>query len=86
MLATTLRRFEEAERLFQQAIDMNRGMPAPGFLTHALFQRARMLSLRDEAGDGGRARADLDEAVEVSTRVGQAALLDRARALREDLG
>ena len=60
VLATTLRRFDEAERHFEVAIETERRMRARPWLAHAQHDLAAMLLARGAADDGERAHALLE--------------------------
>lgn len=63
VLATTLRRFDDAERHFDVAIETEGRMLARPWLAHAQHDLAAMLLARGASGDAERAHALLDEAV-----------------------
>ncbi|MDP9236001.1 MAG: protein kinase [Chloroflexota bacterium] len=81
-LAAMLGRFDEAERHFAEAIEMNLRLRAPTWVAEAQFRYASMLLLRGGAGDRERAIAILDEATTKAKALGMKALLDRAGVLR----
>jgi DNA-binding SARP family transcriptional activator len=62
ILAATMRRRQEAERHFEDAVAMNARMGALPWLAHARRDYARMLRARDLPGDRERARRLLGEA------------------------
>jgi len=63
VLATTLRRFEDAERHFDVAIETERRMRARRLLAEAQHDCRAMLLERCAAGDSERANGLLDEAL-----------------------
>ena len=81
-LATTLGRFDDAERHFEDAIAMNRKLRAPTWVAEAQLGYARMLLVREAPGDRERALGLLDEAIAAAETFGMKALLDKATALR----
>ena len=81
VLATTLRRFDEAERHFDVAIETERKMGARPWLVHAQHELAAMLLARGSAGDSERARALLDEALAAYRELGMNSWARRAQAL-----
>ncbi len=81
VLATTLRRFDEAERHFDLAIETERKMGARPWLAHAQHELAAMLLARGSAGDSERARALLDEALAAYRELGMNSWARRTQAL-----
>ena len=70
MLATLLSRFDDAERHFEQALQMNERMGARPWVAHTQEDQARMLLRRNAHGDRERAES----------------LLSQARATYDELG
>jgi hypothetical protein len=60
--ATTARRFEDAERRFNEALEIESRMRARPWLAHAQHSLAAMLLTRHGPGDRDRANALLDDA------------------------
>ena len=81
VLATTLRRFDEAERHFEVAIDTERRMRAPPWLAHAQHDLAAMLLARGAADDRERAHELLEEAAATYRQHGMPTWASRATAL-----
>jgi DNA-binding SARP family transcriptional activator len=81
VLATTLRRFDEAERHFKVAIETERRMRARPWLAHAQHDLAAMLLARGAAADRERARALLEEAAATYRELGMPTWASRATAL-----
>ena len=81
VLATTLHRFDEAERHFAVAIETERRMRARPWLAHAQHDLAAMLLARGAAGDRERAHALLEEAAATYRELGMATWASRATAL-----
>jgi tetratricopeptide (TPR) repeat protein len=82
VLATTLRRFDDAERHFGLAIQIERRMRARPWLAHAQHELAAALLERGGDGDGGTARALIDDAVTGYRELGMDTWAARAGALR----
>jgi DNA-binding SARP family transcriptional activator len=81
VLATTLRRFDEAERHFEVTIETERRMRARPWLAHARHDLAAMLHARAASGDSERARALLDEVLTTYRELGMDAWAARAETL-----
>jgi tetratricopeptide (TPR) repeat protein len=81
VLATTLGRFEDAQRHFEVAIAAERGMGARPWLAHAQHDMAAMLLARAGPGDENRARSLLTEALTTYRALGMATWATRASAL-----
>jgi len=85
-LATTLRRFDDAERHFEDAIAMNRKLRAPTWVAEAQFAYARMLLARAAPGDRERAVKLLQLALDVAQRTGMKKLVADCLALQAQCG
>jgi predicted ATPase/DNA-binding SARP family transcriptional activator len=70
LLATTLRRFDDAQRHFDFALQMNNRMGACPWLAHTQADYARMLLVRASPGDGERAEALIGSAVPTYRQLG----------------
>jgi class 3 adenylate cyclase len=81
-LATTLERWDDAERHFQDAIEMNQRMGAGRFTGWTFHQYADMLLRRDGPGDREQALSLLSQALDVAERLGLTALLERSLAMK----
>jgi DNA-binding SARP family transcriptional activator len=81
VLGTTLRRFDNAERHFDVAIETERRMGARPWLAHAQHDLAAMHLARGAAGDPEQAHALLDEAVATYRELGMGTWASRATAL-----
>jgi tetratricopeptide (TPR) repeat protein len=79
VLATTMRRFGDAERHFVTAIEIEHSLRARPWVAHAQHDFASMLV---EAGDPGRARGLIQEAVAGYRELGMDSWAERAAALR----
>ena len=83
LLATTMSRWEEAARHFDDALAMNAKMGARPFVAHTQHEYARMLLARGQSGDYERALELLDSALATAQELGMKSLSDKAKALRE---
>jgi tetratricopeptide (TPR) repeat protein len=79
-LATTLGRWDEAERHFEDALAMNARMEAWPWLAHTQHQYATMLLARGQVGDGEKARELLKTALATARELGMRALEERITA------
>lgn len=79
-LATTLLRWDDAERHFEHALDLNAQMSAPTWLAHSQFQYSRMLFERGDAKDVESANALLDSALRIANDLGMRGLESRIKA------
>jgi len=82
MLAATLERWDEAEELFEEAIEMDARIGARPNLGRAQFEYARMLLARDTPGDRARALRLLDEALALFQDIGMKHDIDEALKLK----
>ena len=85
LLAATLGRWREAERHFEDALEMNERMGALPWLAWTQHDYGRMLVERSHRGDAGRAAHLLDRALTNARELGMAALEVTALALIDDL-
>jgi tetratricopeptide (TPR) repeat protein len=76
-LATTLGRWDEAARHFEDALTMNTRMEAWPWLAHTRYQYATMLLARDQPGDDEKARDLLKAALLTARQLGMRALEER---------
>ncbi len=76
-LATTLERWDDATRHFEDALAMNARMDAHVWLAHTQEQYATMLLARHESGDRDKAAALLDAALATARELGMRALEER---------
>src|SRR5918994_2187795 len=81
VLATTLRRFDDAERHFEAALATERKMRARPWLAHAQHDFGAMLVARGGTDDAARARTLLAEAAGVYGELGMDTWVTRAAAL-----
>jgi DNA-binding SARP family transcriptional activator len=83
VLATALRRFDDGERHFARAIQIEREMRAPPWMAHAQHDLAAMLLARGTAGDSRAALALLDEARTTYRELEMDVWAERAEALTQ---
>ncbi|HXW21477.1 MAG TPA: hypothetical protein VEK14_01050, partial [Rhodomicrobium sp.] len=81
LLATTMRRFDEANTQFTRALELNQRMGARPFVARTQCEYAAMLLLRDQAGDREKAAKLLEAAVATASALAMASLAEKARAL-----
>jgi len=79
-LATTLERWDDAGRHFEDALAMNARMNARTWLAHTQEQYAIMLLARRQAGDRDKAAALLEAALATTRELGMRALEERITA------
>ena len=84
LLASTLGRWDEAQRHFDVAIAMNRRMGARPYLARALYDRARLLARRADA-DRGEVEALAREALGHAEELGMTDLASRCIRLLDTL-
>jgi DNA-binding CsgD family transcriptional regulator len=73
-LAATMARWDEAEKHFEDALDMNARMGARPWLAHTQHAYASMLLVRNRPGDQEKAAALLDEALATARALGMRTL------------
>jgi class 3 adenylate cyclase/tetratricopeptide (TPR) repeat protein len=81
LLATTLRRFDEAEIRFEAAEATHQRMAAPTLLARTRLEWAHMLFSRSAAGDADRATTLLGQALQSARELGLGGIERRAAAL-----
>jgi DNA-binding SARP family transcriptional activator len=81
VLATTLGRYDDAERHLERAIETERRMRARPWLAHAQHDLAAMLLARGRRGDARRAQTLIDDAVGAYRTLGMDSWAERALAL-----
>jgi DNA-binding NarL/FixJ family response regulator len=86
MLAATMKRWPDAERHFEAALEMNARQDARPWLAHTQYQYAVMLLDRKGPDDRERAIAQLEGAAAISRELGMAALAERTDVLRQEVG
>ncbi len=79
-LATTLERWDDAARHFEDALAMNARMDARPWLARTQEQYATMLLARHQSGDRDKARALLDASLATARELGMRALEERITA------
>src|SRR3989337_2910430 len=82
MLAATMSRWDEAEKHFEDALEMNARMGARPFVAHTQHQYANMLLARDAPGDREKALELVTEALDAAQEMGMKALVEKALALK----
>jgi DNA-binding CsgD family transcriptional regulator len=85
MLATAMKRWADAERHFEAALEMNRRQGGRPWLAHTQYAYAAMLRARAGPGDRERGLKLLDDAGALARELGMKGLVERAAALREAL-
>jgi tetratricopeptide (TPR) repeat protein len=83
LLATTLGRWEEAERHFDAALEMNTNMGARPWLAHTQRDYSAMLLTRDAPGDKQRAQSLRSSAVAAYRELGMHAALAKVQRLEK---
>jgi DNA-binding CsgD family transcriptional regulator/tetratricopeptide (TPR) repeat protein len=86
LLAATLGRLEEAERHFEDALEMNARMGARPWVAHTQHEYARMLAERGRGKDRDRAVSLLTSALETGEEIGMTVLGERVTGLLGQLG
>ncbi|MDP9300081.1 MAG: AAA family ATPase [Actinomycetota bacterium] len=83
ILATTVSRFDEAERHFDAALAMNTRMGARPWIAHTQYDYAEMLLARDRSGDREKAFFLASDAFAICTAIGMVALQGKVSRLLE---
>jgi tetratricopeptide (TPR) repeat protein len=81
LLATTMQRWEAAERHFEDALEMNARIGARPWLAHTQYDYARMLLARDASGDPEQARLLGSQALATYRDLGMHTYAERAAGL-----
>jgi DNA-binding CsgD family transcriptional regulator len=81
LLATTLRRWSDAERHYEAALELNLRQEAWPWFSHTQYDYAAMLLARDSREERDRAVALLAQALERARVLGMAGLAERAERL-----
>jgi tetratricopeptide (TPR) repeat protein len=81
LLATTLSRYDDAARHFEQALEMDAQIRSPLWIGYTQLGYAGMLLRRDEPGDNGKARPLLTHARAAADELGLKALADDVQLL-----
>jgi DNA-binding SARP family transcriptional activator len=82
LLATTLSRYEDAARHFDQALKMNTKIRSPLWTGHTQHAYARMLLQRNDPGDNHKALELLRQALATAEALGLTLLADETRSLQ----
>ena len=80
VLATTMRRFDDAEAHFERALEIEQRLHAPPWLAHTQHDFARMLLARGGEGDESRARELAADAAKTYRQLGMDGWCDRLTA------
>ena len=83
MLCTVLGRWDDAERHFVAAVEMNIRQGSTPWLVHTQYRYAGMLLERKRAGDHERARTLMESAVRLAKDLGMRSLQDRLVQLEQ---
>jgi class 3 adenylate cyclase/tetratricopeptide (TPR) repeat protein len=86
LLATTLRRWDEAERYFVAALELNERQGGRPWVAHTQHAHAAMLCERGNRADWDRAIALNAAASAIAGDLGMQGLVERVAALKERLG
>ncbi len=84
LLATTMSRFADAERHFEDALVTSARIGARPWIPRTQFHYAEMLLRRGAAGDREKAVRLLEQSIPIAAELGMKSLLERAQALRAD--
>ena len=79
-LATVQSNWQDAEKHFSHALDMNARMNATPWLAHTQYHYAHMLRQRGDSADISRANELIDEALVSGQQLGMHGLLDRIKS------
>jgi class 3 adenylate cyclase len=82
ILATTMGRWEDAEKHFGDALEMNASMGARPLVAWTQHDHANMLLRRDEPGDREKSLELVSEALNAAQDMGMKALVEKALALK----
>ena len=83
LVATTMRRWNEAARHFEDALELNARMGARPWVAETQRDYAEMLATRDHPGDRAKALDLLDHALSTGQELGMKRLVERVLALKE---
>jgi tetratricopeptide (TPR) repeat protein len=86
LLASTLRRFEDAEHHFEDALAMNERMGARPWLAHTQLDYARMLLAGGGPSERQHAQELLDQALATYRELGMKSYAARAATLAHEIG
>lgn len=82
LLAATMKRWDDAERHFEDALEMNSRMGARPWVAHTRHDYADMLLTRDELGDREKALELVSKALDAAQEMGMKPLVEKALALK----
>ncbi|MBI4639765.1 MAG: hypothetical protein HY731_03675, partial [Candidatus Tectomicrobia bacterium] len=80
LLASTMARWEAAEKHFKDALEMNARIGAKPYLAHAQQEYAEMLLARGQPEDRARAISLLDEALVIAHELGMKSLVEKVES------
>jgi predicted ATPase/DNA-binding CsgD family transcriptional regulator len=86
MLAATMTRWEEAERHFEYALEMDANTGSWAWLAQTRYEYARMLLARNGPDDREKAQALLDDALTAAAEFGMRSTEEKALALKQQSG
>lgn len=81
LLATTMSRFEDATRHFEDALETNSRIGSALWVAHTQHEYAQMLLVRSGPGDSEKASELLKEALATAEELGLEALVEKSRPL-----
>jgi tetratricopeptide (TPR) repeat protein len=82
LLATTLSRYDDGERHYEQALKMNAQIRSPLWTAHAQHDYARMLLARGQTNDNHTALKLFEQSLATAEKLGLKALADKTRRLQ----
>ena len=82
LLATTLSRYDDAARHFDEALAMNARIRSPLWIAHTQHQYASMLLRRNRPVDKDRALQLLEQTIATADNLGLTDLANKARPLK----
>lgn len=85
LLATALGRWSDAERHFEDALELNTRLQAPPFVARTRYAYAAMLVRREEPGDRERALEMVGQVLKTAEDLGMTRLAEQALALKVEV-
>jgi class 3 adenylate cyclase len=85
MMAAVARRWDDAERHFEDALSFDAKMGARPWLAHSQYNYAKMLAARNSQNDQRRAMELLREALDTAYELGMKRIIERGVALKLEL-
>jgi tetratricopeptide (TPR) repeat protein len=86
LLAATQGQLDDAERHFNEAIELNERMGATPWVAHSRHDLATVLWQRDGPGDRERAIVELSRAMDIGEKLGMTSLIEKAHRSLQQLG